>query len=134
MTHVSNLTFRFPIQQPIISDLCIHTMPKRVLRTPPCFAGMPQVCMFVLSIFSYLLRLCACCPWLILHSLLILAALRVPLAVTWLTVYRQLQMTRSASSASFHSESNTGAGVICRGVGPYLWCESLSSRVRVGLP
>ena len=38
-----------------------------------------------------------------------LAALRVPLAVTWLTVYRQLQMLLP--------KSNTNAGVIGRRVG-----------------
>ena len=38
------------------------------------------------------LHACSVYFFLILHSLLILAALRVPLAVTWLTVYRQLQI------------------------------------------
>ena len=33
-----------------------------------------------------------CCPWLVRLSLVIPAALRVPLVVTWLTVYRQLQI------------------------------------------
>ena len=32
------------------------------------------------------------CPWLVLCSQVIPAALQGPLAATWLTVYRQLQM------------------------------------------
>ena len=34
------------------------------------------------------------CPWVFMFSLVVLAALRVPLAVTWFTVYRQLQIGR----------------------------------------
>ena len=52
-----------------------------------------MVCMLVPFLFLMVpLVVFVCCPWLILHSLLILAALRVPMAVTWLTVYRQLQI------------------------------------------
>ena len=62
------------------ADACVW---RRMLRTPsPSARGSAPSCLE-----------------LVLRSLILSAALRVPLAVTWLTVYRQLQITRRAATA-----------------------------------